>query len=127
MAKIAEDETLSSDQKIALVIHELRLMNALPEIPPLLRATWPFPGLNSNDLSWLERKRKDGTTDWPWFASAIEFLKGEGVPQSDFERVKAKFLDQLGREINECSRISMKRPLVTSDEQRKQTGGLGML
>ena len=71
MVTMTDDKTLSPEQKTALVIHELRLLNALPEIPPLLLATWPFPGLNSNDLSWLERKRKDGTTDWPWFQSAI--------------------------------------------------------
>lgn len=131
MVTMTDDKTLSPEQKTALVIHELRLLNALPEIPPLLLATWPFPGLNSNDLSWLERKRKDGTTDWPWFQSAINFLNGEGAPQSDFEKVRVEFLEQLDREINECRRISTpmsdKHPWVTSNEQRKEIGGPGSI
>lgn len=127
MVEISKDKTLSPEQKVALVIYELRLLNALPEIPFLLGASWPFPVLNSNDIYWLENKRKAGETDWPWFESAIKFLNGEGVLHSDFESVKAKFLQQLNRQIDECRRISNTKSKVniSANEQRKQIGGHG--
>jgi hypothetical protein len=125
MIQVSDDGSLPLEHQVALVVHQLRLRGALEHIPPLLRATWPFPELGRSDAVWLERKRQQENVDWPWFASAIEFLKGEGSPESPFERVKAEVMNKIEKEITECQRINRMPSSLITDERRKLIGGLG--
>lgn len=134
-----DDGLLSPDAKRALVLYELERRDALRSIPFALEACRVFPMLGDNTAVWVRNQQERGSSEWPWFVSALKFLAGYDQQGSDFERYRERLFTKLKVEIKKIERREEKarraqidkfaeanaHRLKVENDRKKLIGGLG--